>query len=125
MLKIAQDQEYEAVKVAIASISKAPAPDGIDWAEVQSIISKTTKREPIDEHEVRCRLFGNPASKSHKGIKGYNAFQLSIGQPWHCVGILRLAELLTLWGQPAMKWLKGEAKGVAHIPARPVDVALP
>lgn len=103
------------LNIAVADESEtSPAED--KWTKVKAIIRKTTRRDVLSHEEIRSRLFGNPGFPNHTGIRGYNKFQLSVGQPHHCVGTLRLAELLTMWGVDAMQWLRGEARGVAHDP---------
>ena len=100
---------------------------GID-AEIQKAIARTQfGKDAISVEEVRGRLFGFRDIKpiKHSGIKGYNEFHLSVNQPWHCTTIVRLAELLTMWGHDAMKWLKGEARGVGYVPKRAAHVELP
>lgn len=97
----------------------------IDHRIREAIASTKFGVEKIDENELRVRLFGSkdPLFCS-TGIKGYNEFQLENERPWHCTTVVRLAELLTRWGHDAVKWIKGEAKGVGYVPSL-VSVEIP
>lgn len=56
--------------------------------------------EKMPEAEVQQRLFGGVklGNFASSGIKGYNEYHIKHGQPWHCVTISRLKEMLLAWG---------------------------
>lgn len=56
--------------------------------------------EKMSEVELKHRLYGGVqmGKITSRGIRGYNAYHLKHGQPWHCVTIQKLKEMLLNWG---------------------------
>lgn len=65
-----------------------------------AINSSVSELEKMSELEIKQRLYGGVkmGSVTSSGIRGYNAYHLKHGQPWHCVTVCRLKEILLSWG---------------------------
>ena len=59
-----------------------------------------TNLSKMPEIEIQQRLFGGVrvCNSTSKGIRGYNEYHKRHGQPWHCVSVKRLKEMLLSWG---------------------------
>ena len=54
----------------------------------------------ITEVELKHRLYGGVVmgGVTSSGIRAYNHYHLKHKQPWHCVTVKKLKELLLSWG---------------------------